>query len=954
MTESDPAFLSADTVWVNKVFNNLTPDERIAQLIMVSAYSNKDQVHIDEITKLIKDYKIGGLIFMQGGPVRQAQLTNQYQSLSKVPLFIAMDAEWGLSMRLDSTFNFPKQIVLGAIQDNTLIYKMGVEIARQCKRMGVHVNFAPVVDVNNNRNNPVIGFRSFGENKRNVASKGISYMKGMQDNGVLACAKHFPGHGDTDTDSHKSLPVINHSTQRLDTLEFFPFRELIKEGVGSMMVAHLYVPSLDATENLATTLSRVVVTEYLKNKLGFKGLIFTDALNMGGVTKYFQPGDVEVKALIAGNDVLLFPQDVPKAIQKIKEAIANGEISQKDIDDRCKKILKFKKWAGLDKYKPIDLANLQTDLNSSEATLLNRKLIENALTLVKNKDGLIPLKSLDTLKIASVVIGDPVNNSFQKTLTRYKKTDNYSLPKAPTAEECNALLKKLTPYNLVIISFHNTNQVISKNYGISTVAVDFTGKVAATKKVILDVFANPYSLKLFDDVKGIEAIVMSYFDTKVTNDLSAQLIFGGIPAKGKLPVTGSSKYPAGTGLLVEHAVRLKYGVPEELGINSAALYKIDSIANLAIKNGATPGCSVLLAKDGIVFYEKTFGYHTYDNIKTVDSCDLYDLASVTKITATTAALMRLCDEGKFSVDSTMGSYSHYLDSSVLNNLRIKDVLAHQAGLKAWIPFYKRTVKTDSIKNEIYSSLQSTDYPVKVSDNMYIHKNFRDSIFTRIANYPLRTKKDYQYSDLGFYLFYEMIENITGVTFDNYLDSVFYKKLGADRLCFNPLTRFDKSEIVPTENDTSFRDCLVHGYVHDYGAAMLGGVCGHAGLFSDANDLAKMMQMFLNGGEYGGEKYLSSKILNEFTACYNCPKNRRGLGFDKPQKKGEPGPVTSVVPKSSYGHSGFTGTFTWIDPENKIVYIFLSNRIYPDSENKKLIKDDVRANILDVVYNSILN
>lgn len=948
-----PPFLSVDIKWVDSVMATMTPDERVAQLMMVATYSNKPASHSQSIAKLIKDYKIGGLIFMQGGPIRQAQLTNYYQSVSKVPVFIAQDAEWGLSMRLDSTVNFPRQVVLGAIQDNQLIYDAGAEIARHCRRLGVHVNFAPVIDVNNNRNNPVIGYRSFGENRENVAQKGYYFIKGMQDQKVLACGKHFPGHGDTDVDSHVSLPVINHSRQRLDSIELYPFRELITKGLGSMMIAHLYVPALDNTKNTATTLSSKVVNDLLIKELKFEGLIFTDALNMGGVANYFQPGEVDVKALLAGNDVLLFPQNVPVAIAKIREAINNGEISQEEVDRRCRKILMFKKWVELDKNSKVDLKNLFNDLNPPSAKILIKKLYENALTLVKNDNNLLPLKRLDTLKIASIVIGDKKPNSFQRTLSLYTAIDHFSISKTIGADESAAMIRKLSAYNLVIVGFHSTNRSVSKNFGISTQSIDFVGKLAEKNNVILSVFANPYSLEKLKNSLKIEAIIVAYQDLVITNELAAKLIFGAITAKGKLPVSGGSQFPAGRGLTTDKPVRLNYSDPEDMGIKTDFLQKIDSIIQDGIVQNAMPGCQLLIAKNGTVFYNKAYGYHTYDKKILVTTEDLYDLASLTKILATTPALMKLESEGKFSSDSSISSYLTYLDSTNKKGMRCDKILAHEAKLRAWIPFYLKTIREDSIRNLVYSKEKSETHSIQLGKNIYILNSYRDTVFREIAGSSLRTKPGYRYSDLGFYLFYDLIEKVTKTSFERYTDSVFYSRLGARTLMFNPLDKHSENEIAPTENDTIFRNQIITGYVHDYGAAMLGGVCGHAGLFSNANDIAKLMQMLLNKGEYGGEKYLEPAIVEKYTSYKNSLKSRRGLGFDKPQvKTTDPGPASKSCPRTSFGHSGFTGTFAWADPENQLIYIFLSNRINPNIENKKLIELDIRTQIMEMIYQTI--
>jgi len=431
-------------LWVDSVFDSMSEEERLGQLFMVAAYSNRDEKHSEELEKLIREYNIGGLIFFQGGPVRQAILTNRYQAKAKVPLLIAIDGEWGLKMRLDSTMAFPKQMTLGAVQDDAYIYAMGKEVARQCKRLGIHVNFAPVIDVNSNPANPVIGVRSFGEDKFKVAEKGIAYMKGMQDNGVIACAKHFPGHGDTETDSHLTLPVITHTKERLNDVELYPFRELIKDSVFSIMVAHMHVPAYDSTTNMATTLSKSVVTDLLKNELQFKGLIFTDALNMKGVSSFFKPGEVDVLALLAGNDVLLYAEDVPTAIRKIHKAIKENKITWAEVDERVKKILTAKFWAGLDSLKPIELHNLYEDLNSSEAKALRQDIYEKALTIVRNDDNLIPIRILDTTTFASITIGVPSQGSnFQHTLDLYAPFTHFTLHKNAGEAETSELEEKL-------------------------------------------------------------------------------------------------------------------------------------------------------------------------------------------------------------------------------------------------------------------------------------------------------------------------------------------------------------------------------------------------------------------------------------------------------------------------------------------------------------------------------
>ncbi len=891
---------------------------------------------------------------MQGGPVRQANLINHYQQISKVPLMVSIDGEWGLAMRLDSTVKYPWQMTLGAIQDEQLIYKMGVDIARQCKRLGIHVNFAPVVDINVNPKNPIINARSFGENRENVASKGIAYMKGLQSLNVLANAKHFPGHGDTDKDSHKSLPTINHSTARMDSIELYPFKKLIANGLSSMMVAHLYIPAYVKENNMATTLSKEVVTDLLQDSLGFKGLIFTDALNMKGVSSLFPPGVVDVNALLAGNDVLLFSEDVPTAIAEINKAIEKGEITREEVDRRCLKILRAKQWAGLDNYHPVELKNLAQDLNKAEYELLNRQLTEASMTVLQNRDNLLPLKRLDTLKIACLSIGEEGENEFQNTLDLYTHVDHFSVEELESKKN-EALLDTLRQYNTIIVSIHKSNKNPWKKYDIKPGTKDMIANLTMKNKVIVTVFANAYSLIGFEAIEKTDGLIMAYQNSAYAKEAAAELIFGGIGANGKLPVSVSEKFKEGIGLEIKSLERFKYTIPEEVGIKQEYLYKIDSIAQSGINEHAYPGCEILIAKNGKVFYQKSFGYHTYDKKRAVVNSDIYDLASVTKISASVLSVMQLQDQGNFSLDSTLGSYLKDLipDSSAYYNLNIRAILAHQSGLQAWVPFYIKTIRNNELDPIIYCKDSSFYYPYRVADGLYIYRDYPDIIYQRILRGPIK-KKVYRYSDLGYYFMKKIIEKQTGEPMQDFVAKT-YDKIGMTTTGYLPRNRFDVDRIPPTENDTVFRKQLIHGDVHDPGAAMLGGVGGHAGVFSNANDLAKLMQMYLNKGVYGGVRYIRDTTLKEYTRCQFCyegKENRRAAGFDKPFLQGYGGPTCDSISQNSFGHTGFTGTMAWADPDEGIVYIFLSNRVYPHAENKKLLKMNIRTDIQGVIYEAI--
>ena len=950
----NPVFLNDNNYyWADSVIENLTIDEKIGQLFMVIAYSNKSQDHKKEISRLIKKHKIGGLMFLQGGPKRQAILTNYYQSISKIPLMIALDAEWGVSMRLDSALRFPWQMTIGATMDSALVYEMGEEIARQCKLLGVNINFAPVIDINSNPKNPIINNRSFGESVRNVSSLGLAYMQGLQENNILACAKHFPGHGDTDKDSHKTLPIIRHSKYRLKKVELKPFEHLINNGLGSIMTAHLFIPSLDETDKTPISLSKKVVDGLLTKEMGFKGLKFTDGLNMKAVSDLYDPGDLDVKALIAGNDVLLCAENVPRAVKMIKQSIKEGIISEDEINEKCRKILIAKKWMNLDDFKPIDLDIIHDSLITEKTNRINQKLVKSSVTLLQNYDDLIPLKRLDTLKIASLSIGEK-SVAFQEKLNYYTKVDSFSISEDADIKSQALILDKLSKYNLVIVSVHKSNANAWKDYKISKNTDIFLQTIALQSKVVVTVFANPYSLNSFLFTSNFDALLLGYQNSDLAQKFVAQSIFGGISIKGNLPVS-TKHFDIGSSIKTD-STRLSYSLDLGSSFNSILEFKIDSIVENAISEKAMPGCQILIAKKGDVVFDKSYGHHTYKKQNTVKTSDVYDLASITKIAATVPSLMKLTDDKLFDTANSLGDYLD-LENSNKNDLKIKDVLTHQAQLISWIPFYRQTLEQDSenkfikLRDTLYSKFENEIYPIRVADSIYLHFSFPDSIIKQIIDSELLEKKEYVYSDLGYYLLKEIIEDLTQESFDDYLNNNFYKKIGMENLGFLPKNSINTDRIVPTENDYEFRSQLLKGDVHDMGAAMFGGIGGHAGLFSNANDLAKIMQLYLNKGMYGDEFYFSSKIIDEYTKCQFCQEeNRRGLGFDKPALENqEGGPTCKCVSESSYGHSGFTGTLAWADPETQIIYIFLSNRIHPNSDNKKLLDLNVRTDIMEQIF-----
>jgi len=948
-----PEFLKLESKWVDSVYASLSPDQRLAQLFMVAAWSNRDMKHVRQIDTLVTKYNIGGLIFMQGGPYRQAKLVNYYQSKAKTPILMAIDGEFGLAMRLDSTPQYPRQMTLAAMQDDSMIYYMGRQIARECRSVGIHVNFAPVVDVNNNPANPVISMRSFGEDKTAVAKKSYLYMKGLQDERVLACAKHFPGHGDTDKDSHKTLPVISHSALRMDSLELYPFKYLIERGLGSVMVAHMFIPSLDSTKNLPSTLSKAIVSGLLKEKLQFKGLVFTDALNMKGAADYNKPGMLDAKALIAGNDVLLFSEDVPKAMEEIKKAIERKEITQEEIDARCKKILKAKFWCGLSEnpYSPTRL--LEKELKKDIPVIMNTRLAEASMTLLQNKNNLLPLQNLDTLKVAEVSVGATEKNMFSQNLKQYLKSDHFSVSHEEKRDVYDTLLKKLMAYNLLIIQVNRTNQKPENNFGASLQSFALIDTLIKLKPSVVVLFSNPYIFNKFTNIQNASAVLEAYEYNNYAQKAASDAVAGAIGVNGKLPVS-TAPFKAGTGITIPKAIRLQQVAPIVLGIQKKKLEQIDSIAAKGIEDKCYPGCVILAAKDGKVFYHKAFGKYTYEGLDSVSVETIYDLASVTKVASSALALMDLAGQKKFDVNQNLGFYLPETKKTNKGEIVIKEMLVHQAGLPAGVLNFEPTLNKDGFyKIGYYSKVRSNLFANEVADSLFTLTHYEDSIYKRILRCKLG-KREYLYSDLGYYFIKRIVEKVTSSELDQYVERNFYAKMGLNSLRYRPLKYFPKSQIAPTENDTKFRKQIVHGHVHDPGAALSDGVGGHAGLFGNAFDMAQLMHMYLDKGNYAGRLWLDSNVVKQFTRkCLFCPDNRRGLCFDKPETDStKQSPVTEECSPEGFGHSGFTGTLVWADPTNRLVYVFLSNRVYPSAEENKLAKSGIRGQIHKLFYEAL--
>ncbi len=943
--------------WIDHILSSMTVEQKIGQLMMVATYSNQKESHYQNVELLIERYHIGGLVFFQGSPTRQVELINRYQRKAEIPLLIGMDAEWGVGMRLDSIIPFPKQMTLGGVDNIQVVYNYAAEIARQCKQLGVHVNFAPVLDVNNNASNPVINMRSFGEDPDLVAQKGIAYLHGLQDNGILAAGKHFPGHGDTDTDSHQALPVINHSLSRLDSIEMVPFKKSVLEGIEGIMVAHLSLPALETDPNRPASLSVNIVHRRLRLEYDYDRLVFTDAMNMQGVTSIFPSGKAELEAFKAGCDVLLMPVNVPAVLESFRSALEQGEISEKMIDEKVIRILRAKYKAGLYTKKTLDGRSMVQKLNRHTETI-SRSIFEHAITLVNNEGRLIPFHLMDTIRFASLDLNGTSEQQCVQDLRLFTNFDHYALDrKSNDSEKYQEIFNDLKSYDVVVLSLHGVTTSPRRNYGIQQEDIEFIHRLNKLTQVVLIVYGIPYSLKDFQDIGHL---VCAYEDDPFSRSVVPQLLFGALPFRGRLPVSISQDIPSGHGISTQSLGRLGFSTPEAEGFSEDYLTMIDSIVHESIRDKAVPGCQVLIARNGRVVFNRNYGYQTYEGLIPIEENSLYDLASVTKVAGTIQALMMLYEKGLVDLDKKASYYIPDLKKTNKKDIILRDLLTHQAGLLPYFPFWLHTLKRFNPDNNYYAKARSNDYSIEVNTDLYTRPALRDTLWQWMLNTELIKKEEsrkpytYKYSDMGFYIIERLIDDITGCGLDEFLQQYLYEPLGLTYLTYLPQKKFTTDWIVPSGFDRIFRNGKIQGHVNDEIAAIYGGVAGHAGLFSNAYELSKILQMNLQGGYYGGVRYFQPGTIKEFTSR-QYKKNRRGIGWDKPQIIGdEYNPASFYASGESYGHSGFTGTFVWVDPKYDLLYVFLSNRTYPDVENRKLIDQDTRKRIQTVIYSSIIN
>jgi beta-glucosidase-like glycosyl hydrolase/CubicO group peptidase (beta-lactamase class C family) len=820
---------------------------------------------------------------------------------------------------------------------------MGVAIAAQCKRLGIQVNYAPDIDINNNPGNPVINDRSFGEDKNKVLEYGIAYMKGMQDNGVMATAKHFPGHGDVTVDSHKDIPVINKSRTALDSLELVPFRALIAAGVQSVMVAHLSVPAIDSGNKRPTSLSYKAVQELLKNELGFKGIAVTDALDMKAISNYYPQGEANVQAILAGNDMLCLPGEIGQSIEAVKVAIKEKRINKKEIDKRVLKILHAKYQYGLHQFQPLDTTNLLADLNKSVNPI--KQLMSNQALAYAH-----PTKSFDITNNNSIYLA--LNTNKENAITAYFRNKGATVILIDSnTNDLENLIDNLSHYNNVIIGVHNYSRRPANQFGIPSKIIDLLNHKNQLNALHI-IFGNPYAAAHFNQCNNV---LFANEDNVFTQNAAIQWLEGTLEAEGKLPVTVCKEFPMGTS--DKRIVKGQISTTSNNTISDSRLVVIDSIVNDAINRKAIPGCQVLIAKNKKIIYQKAFGKTGGEDSSPVTLSTVYDLASVTKVSATTIAVMKLYEQGKLDLQQQIGFYLPWLRGSDKERIVVKDLLLHQAGLVPYIKFYEQLIGPDgNTLPQWVSNVQDNSFNLMLTPGKYLKSAFKDTIQSKIKTSPVKTPGKYVYSDNDFLLLAWIVESISGKTIAQYVNQAFYSPLQMSTTGYLPLEKMPINQIAYTEVDNYFRKELIRGSVHDEGSATLGGIAGHAGLFSNATDLATLYLMLLNNGEWDGKKYFDAQTIQYFTN-YASNVSRRGIGFDKPEKDNssskDPYPC-KLASTSTFGHTGFTGTCVWADPENDILFIFLSNRVYPTRDNKAFSELNLRPKIQDAVYNILLS
>lgn len=949
----------AAKAWADSVFNTLTPQERVAQLFIPSLNPAAGEKSVGGMKALLGRRHAGGIIMSEGSLDQYFKMITLAEDVSKVFPLITFDGEWGLSMRISGTPKFPSNMALGAVKDSGLLFEYGREMARECRAIGVTVNFAPVLDVNTNPKNPVIGYRSFGENPQRVAELGAAYSRGLEAGGVMAVGKHFPGHGDTSVDSHKTLPTVGHSMEILKKTDLVPFEMFIADGGSGIMTGHLSVPAVDPS-GAPASLSNPITTGLLRDKMGFNGLIFTDALAMKGA---HTQGNNCVAALKAGADMLVMSTSPSTDMTAVQTAIKSGKLSQKEIDTKVKKVLAYKYVLMQGTPRAKTVAEARKEINSPQAEALNQRLSNAVVTLLRDKNGMVPMKNLQDNDIAIVNIGGN-GKEFSDLCKKYGNVTVYN------STTHIAAIKK---HKTVVAAVYNDHQ--SSRTELAQLA-----KIPSLVEVF---FINPFKMSKFESSLTTEGALMTVYDnTPSLQRAAAQALFGGVAISGKFPVNLTGIAEMGQGI-TRAKNRLGYSSPLAEGMNPTLTDQLDSLINEGVKIGAFPGCQLLVARNGNVVYNRSIGKQSMGGHYPVTDETLYDLASVSKATGTLPGVMKAYDKGLFNLKALASDYIPGLKGTDKEDVTVEQLLYHESGIQPSLNMFyimmdsttytgdlitRKWKKTNPIKiqegaygnataklrRDITSPVKTDEFPIEAAKGLYVNKATYDTIMSRIYHSPLRKDKSYAYSCLNFCLLMQMEENLTGVPHNVWVHDSIFAPLGAERVTYRPLEKFKSTEIASTEKDTYLRKQTLCGYVHDELANFSGGVQGNAGFFGTATDLAKLCQMWLNGGTYGDARILSPETVKLFTTS-KSPTCRRGLGFDKPDVENpENSPTCDEATAATFGHLGFTGTVFWVDPDNQLIFIFLNNRVNPTRDNEAFSGMNIRPDLFRMVYKSLEN
>ena len=925
--------------WVESVLAGMSVEEKIGQMMMVGVsghYFSSSSDQYARLVRLIQERHVGGVILWRGDVYESAFRLNTLQKLARLPLLVSADLERGVPMRVRRGTPFPDAMAIGATRNPRYAYDVGRAIAIEARALGVHQNYAPVADVNTNPINPVINTRSFGSDPERVGSMVESFVRGTQSAGVLATVKHFPGHGDTGTDSHLDLPAVPYARARLDSVELAPFRAALRAGVQSVMIAHLAVPALDPSRSVPSSLSSAIVTGVLQGELGFDGLIVTDAMDMRGVTRDYSPGMSSVMAVKAGVDIVLMPPDEESAFAAMVAAARSGEITGERLDRSVRKILKVKWSLGLDTLRTTDPDEIPRLVGSRAHWILSRTVARSAMTLVKNDRSALPFTGGPGKRIVTVVLSDTQygftevsrpgtasiveqpGSYFNALLQRRNvRVETYRLSPGSTVIDFDAALGRIRKADLLVLPVFVKVRTSSGTVDMPAGLQPFLKKVAESRvPTVVVLFGNPY---LAAPLSWADAVLCAYGDTEPQVEAAAEAIFGEIAVCGKLPVAVNGRFAIGSGAACPKD-RLRYEDPESAGFDPDSLRQLDRIVERGIEDSAFSAAGLAVVHDGMLVYSKTFGTFTYDLAsRPINDMTLFDLASVSKVIGTTSAVMKLYDGGLLELDDRVGMYLPQFATGPKGAITIRHLITHRSGF----PPFRRFFLMCSTAAEAMDSLFATELVATPGDTTI-------------------------YSDIGMITMGKVVEKITGMSLAEYARKEFFEPLGMTRTMYAPPESLAQ-ECVPTEIDTLWRKRLVQGEVHDENAALLGGVAGHAGLFSTASDLAIYMQMILNKGGYGGVRFLKEATVVEFTRRYTAGQERY-LGWDMKSPTGSS--AGTLFSPSSFGHTGFTGTSIWTDPDRKLSVILLTNRVHPTRANQKLAR--VRPAVHDMVVKAMKN